>query len=227
MKKLFFILLISTGIFAQVQSEKIEGAYLSQKGDIQELWLFVDGYSSLTEFKDNEFLSAMGGPYYLENKQLYISVEFNDQDISKVGTQLIQTLNFNGNDFTDSEENKWVKQFKSQDLDGAWKITGRMRDSQMTEIHQRGERKTLKLLVGGYFQWFAIDPSQKSFSGMGGGIYKFENGKYTEIIQFFSRDNSRVGASLEFNGELKDGQWHHRGLSSKGEPIYEIWSRIN
>ena len=62
MKKVFFIFLISIGIFVQAQSIQIQGAYLTQKDDVHQLWLFVDGYSSLTQFKDNEFLSAMGGP---------------------------------------------------------------------------------------------------------------------------------------------------------------------
>jgi hypothetical protein len=52
------------------------------------------------------------------------------------------------------------------------------------------------------------------------------NGKYTENILFFSRDNSRVGAQLTFDGKIEDGNWHHSGLSSKGDPIYEIWSRV-
>lgn len=226
MKKLFFILLISTGVFAQSESEKIEGAYLLQKGNIQELWLFVDGYSSLTKFKENEFLTAMGGPYQFQNGQLSISVEFNDKKNDEVGKQWVFPMKFNGNNLIDGEGNNWVKQNKSQSLDGAWKISARKVDGKITEIHQKGERKTIKLLVGGYFQWFAIDPSQKSFSGTGGGTYTFENGKYTENIQFFSRDNSRVGASLSFDGELKNGEWHHNGLSSKGDPIYEIWKRI-
>src|SRR5690606_22211081 len=101
-----------------------------------------------------------------------------------------------------------------------------MQDGKLTEIHQKGERKTLKLLVGGHFQWIAFDPSIKGFYGTGGGIYKFENGKYIETIQFFSRDNSRVGASLSFDGEIKNGDWYHSGLSSKGDPIHEIWRKI-
>jgi hypothetical protein len=52
------------------------------------------------------------------------------------------------------------------------------------------------------------------------------NGVYTEVIEFFSRDASRVGAKLEFQGSVRDGDWHHLGLSSRGDPIYEIWSRI-
>ncbi|MDX1470670.1 MAG: hypothetical protein R3213_04170 [Flavobacteriaceae bacterium] len=60
--------------------------------------------------------------------------------------------------------------------------------------------------------------------GTGGGTYTTEDGKYTENIEFFSRDNSRVGASLEFDFELVDGDWHHSGFSSKGDPLYEIWT---
>ncbi len=57
------------------------------------------------------------------------------------------------------------------------------------------------------------------------GLYlPTENGKYTEHIEFFSRDDSRAGASLEFNFELIDGLWRHSGLNSRGEPMYEVWS---
>jgi hypothetical protein len=59
---------------------------------------------------------------------------------------------------------------------------------------------------------------------MGGGTYTAKDGKYIENITFFSRDDSRVGASLDFNYEVIDGEWHHSGLSSKGDPIYEIWT---
>ena len=58
-------------------------------------------------------------------------------------------------------------------------------------------------------------------------INTFENGKYTEHIEFFSRDSSRVGASLGFDGKIENGAWHHSGLSSRGEPIYEIWKHLN
>jgi hypothetical protein len=61
--------------------------------------------------------------------------------------------------------------------------------------------------------------------GTGGGTYTFKDGKYTENIEFFSRDSSRVGSSLAFDGKLENGDWHHSGLSSKGDPIYEVWSR--
>lgn len=60
--------------------------------------------------------------------------------------------------------------------------------------------------------------------GTGGGTHTTMNGKYTENIEFFSRDDSKSGLSLIFNYKLIEGKWHHSGLSSKGTPIYEIWS---
>ena len=95
----------------------------------------------------------------------------------------------------------------------------------MVPIHQSGTRKTIKILSSTRFQWAAIDPGTKQFMGTGGGTYSFENGKYTENIEFFSRDSSRVGQSLTFDGKLENGEWHHSGFSSRGDAIYEVWSR--
>ena len=108
-------------------------------------------------------------------------------------------------------------------LAGAWLITGRKRDEEMTE-RKSGPRKTMKILSGTRFQWIAYNSETGDFMGTGGGKYTTEGGKYIENIDFFSRDNTRVGASLEFDYELKNGKWHHWGLSSKGSPIYEVWS---
>jgi hypothetical protein len=110
-------------------------------------------------------------------------------------------------------------------LAGLWTITARKQNGALQPIHQTGTRKTVKILTGTRFQWAAIDPGTKQFMGTGGGTYTFQNGKYTEQIEFFSRDSSRVGSSLSFDGKLEEGNWHHSGLSSKGEPIYEVWGR--
>jgi hypothetical protein len=107
-----------------------------------------------------------------------------------------------------------------------YRITGRMGNEGTVTTMQRGARKTIKLLTGTRFQWAAINPETKQFSGTGGGTYTIKDGKYTETIEFFSRDNNRVGASLTFDYELKDGKdWHHSGLSSAGAKIYEVWSK--
>jgi hypothetical protein len=64
-----------------------------------------------------------------------------------------------------------------------------------------------------------------SFSGTGGGRNTAKDGNYTETITYFSRDNSRVGAMLDFKYEMLGNDWHHTGLNSRGEPMFEIWAR--
>ena len=86
-------------------------------------------------------------------------------------------------------------------------------------------RKTMKMLAGGRFQWIAYDTSKKEFYGTGGGTYTAKSDGYIENIEFFSRDSNTVGKSLGFDFEIKDGDWHHRGFSSKGDPKYEIWTQ--
>lgn len=229
MKKLVFftLFLISLGLFAQSKTD-LQGAYLLEKDGVKKLWIFVDGYSSLTEYTESEYIQSKGGPFIITGNSLTITLEFNDKNPETVGDYISYPIQWHENYFMDELGNKWIKQTPiSQELDGAWKITARKQNGEMREIHQTGERKTIKLLVDGYFQWFAIDPSQKSFSGTGGGLYFFKKDVYTEKIHFFSRDNARVGTSLEFEGEIQNGKWHHSGLSSKGELIYEIWTKIN
>jgi hypothetical protein len=110
-------------------------------------------------------------------------------------------------------------------LAGNWRITHRKQDGKLQAIHQSGGRKTVKILSGTRFQWAAINTDTKEFSGTGGGTYTFQNGKYTEQIEFFSRDSSRVGALLTFEGKVEKDGWHHSGLSSRGDAIYEVWNK--
>ena len=82
----------------------------------------------------------------------------------------------------------------------------------------------MKILSGTRFQWIAYNTETKKFMGTGGGTYTTKNEEYIENIKFFSRNDSKAGLSLKFSYELMNGKWHHSGLSSKGDPIHEIWS---
>ena len=80
-------------------------------------------------------------------------------------------------------------------------------------------------MSGSRFQWIAFDTEKKKFRATGGGSYTTnEDGLYIEKIEFFSRDASRVGRSLSFDYRLFKGDWIHKGLSSKGAPVHEVWS---
>ena len=109
-------------------------------------------------------------------------------------------------------------------LQGAWLMSGRIRDGKESTRDTNRPRKTMKILSGTRFQWIAYNTETKKFMGTGGGTYTTINGKYTENIEFFSRDDAKVGRVLPFDFEFIDGKWHHKGFSSKGDPLHEIWS---
>lgn len=226
---LAFLLMIS--VTAKAQSEAaLTGSWQSTDGDTKTVLLFQDHYFTQSVFKDKEFIMTFGGPFSVENNAIKVLVEFNSAEKDQVGKQLASNFSINGNNLQLALNNKSASLQRTGDgsapLDGVWEITGRMQEGQVVPIHRTGTRKTLKMLTGGRFQWFAIDPATQMFSGTGGGTYSFVNGKYTENIELFSRDNNRVGASLTFDGKIENGDWHHSGLSSAGANIYEVWGRV-
>lgn len=224
-----FSLLISIATKAQTAAA-LTGSWQSQEGNTKTVLLFQDNYFTQSVFTPNEFVMTFGGPYSVENNMIKINVEFNSANGEEVGKQLTSNFSINGNSLQLALNNKAAILQRTGDgsapLDGVWQITGRMQDGKVAPINHTGSRKTLKMLTGGRFQWFAIDPATKQFSGTGGGTYSFVDGKYTENIELFSRDNNRVGASLSFDGKLENGDWHHSGLSSAGAKIYEVWGRV-
>ena len=108
-------------------------------------------------------------------------------------------------------------------LYGAWLMAGRVRDGKRQMRDTDRPRKTMKILSGTRFQWIAYNTETKQFMGTGGGTYTTINGEYVENIEFFSRDDTKAGLSLKFNYELTNNEWNHKGFSSKGDPMHEIW----
>lgn len=217
---------LAAGITAQAQTPAaMEGVYTATKNGTRHTWILVDGYASRTAYTDTAFLATEGGPLTFTGDQMEVTVEFNSANADEVARKKTYRWEVGADGSFTVDGMKWRRETRPQELDGAWHITGRMKDGEVQSIRHEGTRKTLKLLKDGWFQWFAIDPGKQAFLGTGGGHYTFQNGQYTEEIVFFSRDNSRVGAKLQFTGELKDGAWHHSGKSSKGEPMYEVWGR--
>jgi hypothetical protein len=217
----------------EVMNDQLKGSWMFLSDSEKQVLLFIDGYTANSIYSKSEkkFIETRGGTYSINANNLNITYEFDTRDKEQTGQSLTYDFSIKNNELTITAAGKTSVYKKTDDgsapLAGLWSITSRMQDGKVVPIHRTGTRKTIKILSGTRFQWAAIDPGQKQFSGTGGGTYEFENGKYTEHIEFFSRDSSRVGASLSFDGKLENGEWHHSGFSSKGDKIYEIWSRIN
>ncbi|GAB3336752.1 hypothetical protein GCM10027299_47080 [Larkinella ripae] len=234
LKTVFSLLLAASLLTASRQSApSLAGAWrLVESGGPSVVFILSDGYMMSTYYEPNKYLQTQGGTYQTDGKQLKINLEFNSEDSTVVGTTHTLTIDsfkdnrlvVTGSDGTDTYE-RFDQPSTQTPLAGLWRITGRLGENGQVNAMQRGARKTLKLLTGTRFQWAAINPETKQFSGTGGGTYTFKDGKYTETIDFFSRDNSRVGRSLTFDGELKGNDWHHRGQSSTGGKVSEVWSR--
>lgn len=228
--KAFLVWLCVLGMSAMaVQAQVGAGAYERLDGDKISRVVVADGYLIWTDFSIDRkaFLRTWGGKYTTSAQgQLAVEVEFDSQDPLAVAS--MQTYSFkekkkvwtiNGENFT------LVEGSQRGPMAGNWRITGRLGADGTVGQMQPGPRKTIKLLTGNTFQWAAINTATREFFGTGGGTYSFLDGKYTEQIQFFSRDASRVGNQLSFDATIEGKKWTHQGRSSKGDPIHEIWER--
>jgi hypothetical protein len=210
----------------------IKGAWISEKAGITTIRIYTDGFFAVSTHEATRFLGTYGGSYKLNNEQIAETIEFDSQNPERIGTQLETEYHWRAQEeeINFGEKSKGVR-FVRLDIDspgklaGAWLITGRYNNGEMSKITP-GARRTMKILSGTRFQWIAYNVETKEFFGTGGGKYTTENGKYTETIEFFSRDQSRVGMSLGFDFSLTpEGAWRHSGKSSKGDPIDEIWTQ--
>jgi len=227
------LLLMSGAMEAGAQSQVIDvkGAWQSDALDGRSTMICSERFFAVAiyDVKNKKFIGTHGGSYRIENGEWVSLIEFHSMNPELVGTEVRskldakkRTLNFV--DPSGNVEWKRIDDGTPGKLAGAWLITGRIRDGEMSKMTP-GARRTMKILSGTHFQWIAYNVDTKEFSGTGGGSYTTRDGMYTENIEFFSRDNSRVGASLTFDFSIDDGSWRHKGMSSKGDPIDEVWTR--
>lgn len=206
--------------------------YTKDGKDITEVLLLIDGYYSLTahESGNGAFILTKGGSFGKSGMNLHLNQEFHSAGPAEKGVKEDWALQMKGGLLaitTHNESANWqpLDPGQSTSLSGAWLFSGRERDGQMQRRDTDVPRKTMKLLTGTRFQWIAFNTETGEFFGTGGGEYTAEDGAYVEKIRFFSRDDKRVGAELPFQFNTEGTDWHHKGKSSAGEPMYEIWSK--
>lgn len=210
--------------------EQLNGAWQLSTDSGQIVMIIEDHYCAITSYNPDlkEFHFTKGGVLTGIGDSYRLKMEFHSANPSEVGTTSEGKFSVNGNHLQmemNGNSQKWARiDNKSTPLTGCWRINGRLNDGKMRDMHLN-PRKTLKILSGTRFQWMAINTKSKEFFGSGGGTYTFKNGKYTEHIEFFSRDSSRVGASLTFDGKVEGAAWFHSGTSSTGNPVNERWIR--
>ena len=225
-------LLILGFIAIMPYQKKLTGAWEIKEGTVTHTLVIMDDYFSLTSFDilGKKFIQTQGGTCFRKGNQLEGKIEYHTSDKARVGAVYAWLLQSDAKTISVTRDGKKETWTQTDDgtgpLAGNWRIIGRDQNGTMIEI-KSATRKTIKILSGKRFQWAAINTETGEFFGTGGGNYTFENGKYTEYIEFFSRDSSRVGMNLSFDGRVEGRNWYHSGKSSKGDPIKEVWSRYS
>lgn len=215
------VLIITVSLHAQSTPHGVFQKNVSHSDSInlQERWVIVNDYLVVTAYdvEQKQFYYTYGGPCYIKDGFLKVSIEFSSNATYHASEQLSLAFKNLGLNIQ--------KDAPAGDLNGVWVMTARKtKDSLRTR--PLGSRRTLKILSKSTFQWVAFDIEKNSFKGTGGGNYKTKDGQYTEHIEFFSRDSSRVGSSLKFDYLKQDNQWIHSGFSSEEKPLYEIWTPL-
>lgn len=226
-------LALFAGFSPPVAKTPVTGSWQCTKGDETWMLMAADGYCMVAHYggaTGKKFFETFGGFQHLESGKLRLGYRFHSNDKQKTGTSeafIWKAKNGHVESNLSGEMREWVKVGEANNaMTGIWRITQRKEGDDLRNI-QLAPRRTLKFLTNDRFQWAAINIETGEFSGTGGGTYTFENGVYTETIAFFSRDSSRVGMSLQFKDRLEGKNWVHTGLSSKGAPIYEVWSKTS
>ncbi|MBS1975751.1 MAG: membrane or secreted protein [Bacteroidetes bacterium] len=229
MKTLLVMMFLMVGVAAKGQPQ-LTGAWKTTGGDQQYIMILSERqFSVLVQNASSQaYIGTYGGSWRIERSDFIQTIEFSTIQPESIGKDENLRFHLKGGNLVLEQDKKVLSYTRIDDgkpgqLAGAWLITGRMTDKGMSNMTP-GARRTMKILSGTRFQWIAYNVETREFFGTGGGTYTTENGKYTEHIEFFSRDASRVGMNLQFDFAIEDGHWRHKGLSSKGEPIDERWT---
>ncbi len=171
------LILVSASGFKKkdIMADQLKGAWMSQGSNEEQLLVFVDGYNTHTVYSKGgkKFIETRGGTYTISGNKLKVAYEFDTKDKEKTGQSISYDISVQNNELTVDANGKKLTYKRIDDgsapLTGVWHITGRMQEGKVVPIHRTGTRKTLKILSGTRFQWAAIDPGKKEFSGTGGG----------------------------------------------------------
>tara|TARA_Y200000002_G_scaffold11775_2_gene9658 strand:+ start:594 stop:1304 length:711 start_codon:yes stop_codon:yes gene_type:complete len=236
MKKISILMFLLFS-FVSMNGQKLVGAweriYTSENGqELKSIVIFSENYQTIStyELSSGKFISSNGGSWNLKANLMSETVEFDTENNERVGDKIEFEIKLKENELSIVDSDMIFKRIdsgKPGKLQGAWLMSGRVRDGKKQLRDVNRPRKTMKILSGTRFQWIAYNTETKQFMGTGGGTYTTINGEYKESIDFFSRDDSKAGIELKFDYDIIDNEWNHQGFSSKGDPLHEIWIKRN
>ena len=129
------------------------GAWQLEDDDpVTTIAIVADGYFSVTVYnlEEKNFVATFGGSWELKDNIFDQTFEFSSDEPGEVGIQESNAISLKNGTVTFTESGDTWTQFDDGSpgaLAGAWLITGRERNGEMT-TRTPGPRKTMKILSG-------------------------------------------------------------------------------
>ncbi len=187
MRKIILLLFISSlshTLFAQ-STGMLQGAWVREENEEKTLILIIDQLISVAVYneKDKKFLYTWGGAYVLHEGQLQLQYEWSSKDSNLVNTSASIPFIIKGNKLSFGENLTELERGPagpSGDLQGAWIISGTYTDGVLNKRPNPFlPRRTMKLIVGDYFQWVSYNVVTKKFFDAGGVRQTHSKGVYS------------------------------------------------
>ena len=177
-------ILFSFALNAQVIIGAWENTSVSENGDqLKRVVIFAEGYQVLTTYDaiTSKFIHTNGGTWNLEGNIMTEKIEFDTDNPELVGTEVSFKVRVTNNEIEIVDGNLKFKRLENGlpgKLQGAWLMSGRIRNG-VTQLQDTNRpRKTMKILSGTRFQWIAYNTETKQFMGSDGGTYTTKDGTY-------------------------------------------------
>jgi hypothetical protein len=211
MKKLSVILILFLSFCGVLQAQTSPvGAWKAVSGDVTSILLITPSWFTVTEFNEKSFIASYGGVWRPSDEgQTAVHITYNTANPAQAGQDATVPVGLNNGRLITATPGSGKQEWTRLDdgkgtLAGNWQMTAREQDGKMNTISPDA-KQTYKILTGTRFQWVSVNTDTGEFFGTGGGSYTFENGTYTEKIDFFSPDSTRIGLVLTFKGKVEGG----------------------
>ncbi len=238
--KFYFALIFSLVLGFGTNAQILNGAWrLVEKNgkpvEYEAIKLYSNSYFTYAAYeKDSgQFMEAKGGTYTLNNFSYkeHLDIDSNEPKHSGTTREYLNVLDNKQLTLTNlitGDKEKWVKFDEADNYEMAfcWRIHKKKDegDAEWRTIEYR-PRKTLKMITNSRYQVLALNSETGQFVGSSGGSWSGSSKDYIENVEFFSKDQSNVGKSLEFKRTFDKGLWLHTGKTTKGEDMMEKWHR--
>lgn len=183
----YLMLLFAVSLFVpELKAQDLQGAwersYRSESGDsLRQVVIFADGYqaSAIYHATDGTFVETNGGGWLLDGNIMTEFIEFHSTKPELVNTEVTFEVRIAESEIEITDRNLVYHRIDDGtpgELQGAWLMSGRVRDGETQYRDTSQPRKTMKILSGTRFQWIAYHTEDRTFLGTGGGSYTTQNG---------------------------------------------------